>query len=98
VGAIDRPVSEDFNVKTTGQVSTNPAYVRPSLRGLNLDFIDQGADGVALYRAALAVPGTLVSFKVADSLQLFGPVAGETFTLLATKRSVQGFALLAVPR
>jgi len=97
-GRLDRPVSEDFNVKTTGQVSTNPAYVRPSLRGLNLDFIDQGADGVALFRAALGTPGPLASLKFQGSLQLFGPVAGDRFTLLANQRSSQSFALLAVPR
>jgi hypothetical protein len=91
-------VSEDFNVKTTGQVSTNPAYVRPSLRGLNLDFIDQGNDGVALFRAALGTPSTLVSLQIQGSLQLFGPVAGDRFTLLANQRSAQSFALLAVPR
>ena len=57
VGYLDRPISEDFSVKTTGQVSTNPAYVRPSLHGLNLDFIDQGPDGAALYRASAQYPG-----------------------------------------
>jgi len=98
VGRLDRPVSEDFNVKTMGQVSTNPAYVRPSLRGLNLDFIDEGADGALLYRAALNTPGTLASLKIAGSRQLFGPVAGERFTLLANQRAVQSLALLAVPR
>ena len=98
VGHLDRPVSEDFNVKTTGQVSTNPAYVRPSLRGLNLDFIDQGPDGAALYRAALSTPGTLVSFEIAGALQLFGPVAGDRFTLLANQRSLASVSLLAVPR
>jgi hypothetical protein len=100
-GSVDRPVSEDFNVKITGQVSTNPAYVRPSLRGLNLDFVDQGADGVALYRASLGTrgtPGALASFKVADSLLLFGPVAGDRFTLLANQRLAHSFTLLAVPR
>lgn len=98
VGRLDRPVSEDFNVKTSGQVSTNPAYVRPSLRGLNLDFIDQGAEGAALFRATLGTPSALVSLKIQGALQLFGPVAGERFTLLANQRSAQSFALLAVPR
>jgi len=98
VGYLDRPTSEDFNVKTTGQVSTNPAYVRPSLRGLNLDFIDQGADGTALYRAALGTPGTLASVKIAGAQQLFGPVAGDRFTLLASQRSAQNYSLLAVAR
>jgi len=98
VGYLDRPISEDFNVKTTGQVSTNPAYVRPSLRGLNLDFIDQGAYGTALYRAALGTPGTLASFKIAGAQQLFGPVAGDRFTLLASQRSAQNYSLLAVAR
>lgn len=98
VGRLDRPVSEDFNVKTNGQVSTNPAYVRPSLRGLNLDFIDQGTDGAALFRADLGTPSALVSLEIQGSLQLFGPVAGDRFTLLANQRSPQSFALLAVPR
>jgi len=98
VGYLNRPVSEDFNVKTTGQVATDPAYVRPSLRGLKLDFVDQGLDGVALYRAALDAPGTLVSFKVAGSPRLFGPVAGDRFTLLANQRAGQTISLLAVPR
>ena len=97
-GHLARPVSEDFNVKITGQVSTNPAYVRPSLRGLNLDFVDQGTDGVALYRAALGTPGSLVSSKITGSLQLFGPVAGDRFTLLANQRVAQSYTLLAVPR
>ncbi|HEY3254056.1 MAG TPA: hypothetical protein VGJ91_08920 [Polyangiaceae bacterium] len=99
VGYLDRPISDDFNVKTTGQVSTNPAYVRPSLRGLNLDFVDQDQSGApSLYRAALATPGTLVASKIAGALQLFGPVAGDRFTLLANQRSAQNFALVAVPR
>jgi len=98
VGRLERPVSEDFNVKASGQVTTNPAYVRPSLRGLNLDFIDQGSDGVALFRAALGTPGTLVSFQIQGSLQLFGPVAGDRFTLLARQRSPESFALLGVAR
>jgi hypothetical protein len=98
VGRLERPVTEDFNVKTTGQVSTNPAYIRPSLHGLNLDFIDQGADGVALYRAALGTPSAPVSSKIAGALQLFGPVAGARFTLLANQRSTQSFTLLAIPR
>jgi hypothetical protein len=91
-------MSEDFNVKTTGQVSTNPAYVRPSLRGLNLDFIDQGTDGAALFHAALGTPNTLASVKFQSSQLLFGPVAGDRFTLLANQRSSQSFALLAVAR
>lgn len=98
VGKLDRPVSEDFNVKTSGQVTTNPAYVRPSLRGLNLDFIDQGSDGVALFRASLGTPNALVSLKIQDSLYLFGPVAGDRFTLLANQRPSQTFALVAIPR
>lgn len=97
-GRLDRPVSEDFNVKTTGQVSTNPAYVRPSLRGLNLDFIDQGSDGAALYRTVLGASPRLASLKIAGALQLFGPVAGDRFTLLANQRTAQSIALLAVPR
>lgn len=97
-GRLDRPVSEDYNVKTTGQVTTNPAYVRPSLRGLKLDFIDQGSEGLALYRTLLSAPDTLIASKIAGSTQLFGPVAGERFTLLANQRSAQSLALLAVPR
>jgi len=97
-GRLDRPVSEDFNVKASGQVNTNPAYVRPSLRGLKLDFIDQGTDGVALFRAALGTPNALTSLKIQNSLQLFGPVAGDRFTLLANQRAAQTFTLLAVAR
>jgi hypothetical protein len=98
VGYLGRPSSEDFNVKTAGQVSTNPAYVRPSLRGLNLDFVDQGPDGASLYRAALATPGTLISSQIPGAMLLFGPVAGDRFTLLANQRSPQSFALVAVAR
>jgi hypothetical protein len=98
VGYLGRPSSEDFNVKTAGQVSTNPAYVRPSLRGLNLDFVDQGPDGASLYRAALATPGTLISSQIPGAMLLFGPVAGDRFTLLANQRSLQSFALVAVAR
>ncbi|HKO52912.1 MAG TPA: hypothetical protein VJV79_34625 [Polyangiaceae bacterium] len=97
-GYLNRPISEDFNVKTTGQVSTNPAYVRPSLRGLNLDFVDQGTKGAALYRAALSAPGALVSLNIAGALQLLGPVAGDRFTLLADQRSLQSVSLLAIAR
>ena len=98
VGYLGRPASEDFNVKTTGQITTNPAYVRPSLRGLNLDFVDQGAEGLALYRAALDTPGLLTSSKISGGLSLFGPVAGERFTLLANQLSAQSAALIAVAR
>jgi len=98
VGRLDRPVSEDFNVKSNGQVFTNPAYVRPSLRGLNLDFIDQTSTGPALFRTALGNPSSLVATQIQGSLQLFGPVAGDRFTLLANERAPQNFALVAVAR
>jgi len=68
------------------------------LRGLNLDFIDQGPEGVALFRAALGTPGSLVSAKIAGAQQLVGPVAGERFTLLGNQRGVATVSLFAVAR
>lgn len=96
-GYVNRAPSEDFQVKASGPVSTNPAYVRPSLRGLSLDFVDTIENRPQLFRADLGMLLEPLPVSISGAIQLFGPVAGDTFTLVATQ-SARGVSLLAVAR
>lgn len=82
---------------TPEQVRTDPAYVRPSLHGLSVDYIDTRAGMVGLYRVTLGrlEPPSLTSLGAAS--QLLGPVAADSLTLVATREG-QAVTLVAVPR
>lgn len=95
-GYVAQPVDADIDLKGE-PVQTNPAYVRPSLRGLNVDYIDtQGA--VGLYRVVLGSGVAPVLTPIAGSSQLFGPVAAEQLTLVSQPLSGQTLQLTAVAR
>jgi hypothetical protein len=98
-GYIDLPVVNDFNVKGgDAQVSTNPAYVRPSLHGSYLDYIDDAATAPKLYRAALGLDTLPTAIAIPNAAQLLGPVATDGFTLLAKPLQGSTLGLIAVER
>ncbi|HVY32500.1 MAG TPA: hypothetical protein VHB79_38445 [Polyangiaceae bacterium] len=78
-------------------VQTNPAYVRPSLRGLNVDFIDT-QNSVGLYRVVLGTGAAPVLTPIAGAAQLFGPVAADELTLVSQPLAGQTLKLTAVAR
>jgi hypothetical protein len=99
-GYVNAPVAADRNVKGgDAQVSTDPAYVRPSLHGVYLDYIDKTATTAQLFRASLDEPAPPVAAAVEGVSRLLGPVATDELTLLA--RPLQGtttLGLVAVAR
>jgi hypothetical protein len=98
-GQLGQPVESDINVKGgDALVSTNPAYVRPSLHGAYLDFVDEVASSPQLFRVALgsAAPPALVA--IPGAARLFGPVATERLTLVAKPLQGSALALVAVSR
>jgi hypothetical protein len=97
-GHIGEPVSADFDVKPGGEpVSTTPAYVRPSVHGRFVDFVDSPNQIARLYRVVLAKDAQPTPVAIAGSPVLFGPAAAASFTLVAT-RDGQQLTLLAVAR
>lgn len=97
-GHIGEPVSADFDVKPGGElVSTNPAYVRPSLHGRFLDFVDSPNDIAQLYRVVLAKGAQPTPVAIVGAPVLFGPAAAASFTLVA-KLVDQKLKLLAISR
>jgi hypothetical protein len=97
-GHVGEPVSADFAVKPDAPVETDPAYVRPSLRGTFLDFVDRPAQKAELFRAQLDAPGAPTLVAIADAEQLFGPAAAEAFTLVSKPSAAQKLTLFAVAR
>jgi hypothetical protein len=99
-GTIQGAPSADVNVKGgTDTVKTDPAYVRPSVSGVYVDFIDTSAGSAALYRARLdAMPGATPVSGVPGSL--LGPVAAEQMTLVSVGAGRLGptFDLIGVAR
>jgi hypothetical protein len=95
-GKVASPVDADLDLKGE-PVQTNPAYVRPSLRGLNVDYIDT-QNGVGLYRVVLDSGAAPVLTPLVGSPQLFGPVAADTLTLVSQPLAGQTLALRAVAR
>jgi hypothetical protein len=99
VGRIDEPVTADFNVKGDTPIMTDPAYNRPSLRGVHLDFVDLSSGTAQLYRFALDQPSQLPTAVVMEQPeQLLGPVASDFITLIATRGSGQNLQLRAFGR
>lgn len=98
-GQLDAPAHDDVNVKGgTAEVITNPAYVRPSLRGKYLDYIDEVAQEPQLFRADLAGLAPPVATNIAGASRLLGPVAGDTLTLVAKPLEGASLSLVAVAR
>jgi hypothetical protein len=99
-GSVFQNVASDFNVKGDGTVSTNPAYVRPSLHGVYLDFIDHAFDAPQLFRSTLDGPATAAptAVSIAGATTFFGPVSAEALTLVATPLAGQQLSLVAVAR
>jgi hypothetical protein len=97
-GRPGEPVELDLDLK--GEVvRTNPAYVRPSLHGTEVDFVDTAASIVGLYRVSLTeltepeatvVPGA--------AAQLLGPVATAALTLVSQPQPDQTRSLVVVKR
>ena len=98
-GKLSTPVASDVNVKDTDlPVNTNPAYVRPSLRGSNLDYIDEVANEPQLFRANLATLAPPVAANLPAAARLLGPVAADTLTLVAKPLGDGSLSLVAVAR
>jgi hypothetical protein len=95
-GVLDGAVDADYDVKL--EVHTDPAYVRPSLRGQHVDFVDTQANVVGLYRYTLGSLESPVAVPVAGSPQLFGPVATDAMTLVSKPLEGQTLALTAIAR
>ena len=83
VGNALSPPAGDANAKGTGTVLTNTPYVRPSVRGAFLEWVDESAGTSALFRRPidLSAPATTALSGVA----LLGPVAGESVTVVGTQ-------------
>lgn len=96
-GVLGGPLDADYDVKPDG-VRTDPAYLRPSLRGQNIDFVDTQAGVTGLYRFTLGSQQPPTAIPIAGSPQLFGPVATDAMTLIATPLEGQTLALKAVAR
>jgi hypothetical protein len=98
-GYVDAPMADDRNVKGgDAQVSTDPAYVRPSLHGVYLDYIDKTASLPQLFRANLDEPAPPVSAAVPGVSRLLGPVAADELTLVAKPLSGDILGLVTVAR
>jgi len=95
-GLVGRPVAEDFEVKRGSPVVTNTPYVRPSLRGLSLDFVDAAAGTSKLYRASLATREAPVLAPLAGTSELLGTASAETLTVVANFAANQELALTLV--
>lgn len=95
-GTIAQAPEQDASV-TAEQVRTDPAYVRPSLHGSNVDYIDTRAGMVGLYRVTLGRLDAPSVTSLGTASQLLGPVAGDTLTLVATRQG-DSLTLVAVPR
>lgn len=92
------PVELDIDLKGE-MVQTSPAYVRPSLHGSDVDFVDMRESVVGLYRVSLTDPGAPVAALVpGGAAQLFGPVAAAALTLVSEPQQDQTLSLVVVKR
>jgi len=96
-GVLGAPLDADYDVKPEG-IRTDVAYLRPSLRGQNIDFVDTQAGVIGLYRFTLGSQQPPTPIPIVGSPQLFGPVATDAMTLIATPLAGQTLALKAVAR
>lgn len=97
-GVLDGPLDADYDVKPNAAIHTDPAYVRPSLHGQHVDFVDTQAGVVGLYRFTLGRAEPPVATPIAGSPQLFGPVATDDMTLISVPLAGQTLTLTAVAR
>ena len=97
-GNIAAPVTADFNVKQDGPVSTNPAYVRPSLHGVHVDFIDMPGQTAQLFRSTLGASSKPVAVTIENAATLLGPASADWLTLVAKPLVGQNLELIAVAR
>lgn len=96
-GNVATAVTTDVDLKGE-PVYTNPAYVRPSLRGKMVDFVDSRNGSIGLYHVTVGTGAPPLLTPIAGSPQLFGPVAGDSFTLVSQPLSGPTLALTAVSR
>jgi hypothetical protein len=90
------PVELDLDLKGE-MVQTNPAYVRPSVHGLDVDFVDTSASVVGLYRVSLNDRRPPVATLVpSGGERLLGPVAGPALTLVSQQQEDQTLSLVVV--
>lgn len=99
-GRLGEPATSDVNVKgeLTAEVYTDPAYVRPSLHGRYLDYVDKVGSGPTLFRVDATNLAPPVAASVPGALRLLGPVAGDSMTLLAQQLADSSLSLVAVAR
>jgi hypothetical protein len=96
VGYPGEPVELDVDLKAE-MVQTSPAYVRPSLYGLDVDFVDTSASMVGLYRVSLSEQRPPVATLVPSGMpRLVAPVAGAALTLVSQQQQDQTLSLLVV--
>jgi hypothetical protein len=96
-GSVSQPVELDRSL-TAEQIRTDPAYVRPSLRGARVDFVDTRSAVVGLYRADLDRVDDPAPAPLSGASRLLGPVAADSSTLIATPLDAQSFSLVAIGR
>jgi hypothetical protein len=65
-------------------IHTEPSYVRPSLSGDVIDFIDTTGGSALLYRVGVGTPGDLVATQL-DVTTPLGPIAAPGLTLLGVR-------------
>ena len=96
-GRIGESPSRDVSL-TVEQIHTDPAYVRPSLRGHRVDFVDVREQVAGLYRADVGSLEPPVAAQLSGATQLFGPVATDTATLISKPESTGALSLFSVAR
>jgi hypothetical protein len=81
LGQVSGAPEEDLLVRA---VRTDPSYVRPSLRGNVIDFIDSPGGPPVLYRVDVTAPSELVATELDVTMPL-GPIAAPGITLLGAR-------------
>ena len=90
------PVELDVDLKGE-MVQTSPAYVRPSLYGLDVDFVDTSASTVGLYRVSLSeLKAPVATLVPSGTARLLAPVAGAALTLVSQQQQDQTLSLMVV--
>jgi hypothetical protein len=96
-GLIDGSPDVDRNIKGADVVKTDPAYVRPSVHGSEVDFIDTTSGSPQLFRATLDDASAPALVRDAPAGSLVGPVAAASMTLVGVS-SGGSFLLRGVAR
>ena len=82
VGDVFGVASADVNAKGSGQVQTNAPYVRPSVRGGELEWVDDTSGTSALFRRPLDL--STPAAKASEDASFYSAVAGDSVTLVST--------------